>query len=71
MSHIPFYLEDDDHIPVDFIGETIGFTCQLMKLWKIEEHKYDSMKFLEQLNTAIWSKIVLLKNIGYYTILGL
>ena len=27
LSHITFYLEDDDHKPVDFIGETISFTC--------------------------------------------
>ena len=31
-SHITFYLEDDDHKPVDFNGETISFTCQLIKI---------------------------------------
>ena len=25
LSHITFYLEDDDYKPVDFKGETIGF----------------------------------------------
>ena len=32
LSHITFYLEDDDHQPVDFNGETISFTCQLIKI---------------------------------------
>ena len=33
LSHITFYLEDDDHKPVDFNNETITFTCQLIKLY--------------------------------------
>ena len=32
LSHITFYLEYDDHKPVDFNGETISFTCQLDKI---------------------------------------
>ena len=32
QSHITFYFEDDDHKPVDFNGETISFTCQLIKI---------------------------------------
>ena len=32
LSHITFYFEDDDHKPVDFDGETVSFTCQLIKL---------------------------------------
>ena len=32
LSRITFYLEDDDHKPVDFNGETISFTCQLIKI---------------------------------------
>ena len=28
VSYIIFYLEDDDHKPVDFNGGTIGFSCQ-------------------------------------------
>ena len=32
LSHIPFYLEDDDHKSVDFNGETIDFTCQRIKI---------------------------------------
>ena len=32
LSLITFYLEDDDQKPVDFNGETISFTCQLIKL---------------------------------------
>ena len=31
LCHITFYLEDDDYKPVDFIKETISFTCQLIK----------------------------------------
>ena len=32
LSHISFYLEDDDYKAVDFNGETISFTCQLIKI---------------------------------------
>ena len=32
LSHIMFYLEDDDHKAVDFHNETISFTCQLIKI---------------------------------------
>ena len=32
FSHITFYFEDDDYKAVDFNGETISFTCQLIKI---------------------------------------
>ena len=32
LSHITFYFEDDDRKPVDFNGETITFTCELIKI---------------------------------------
>ena len=32
LSHITFYFEDDDYKSVDFHGETISFTCQLIKI---------------------------------------
>ena len=32
LSHITFYLEDDDHKLVDFNQETMSFTCQLVKI---------------------------------------
>ena len=32
LSHITFYSEDDDHKPVDFNGETISFTCPIIKI---------------------------------------
>ena len=32
LSHVTFYLEDDDHKPVDFNGEGVSFTCQLIKV---------------------------------------
>ena len=32
LSLITFYFEDDDYKPVDFNGETISFTCQLIKI---------------------------------------
>ena len=32
LSHITFYFEDDDHKAVDFNGEMISFTCQLIKI---------------------------------------
>ena len=31
LSHITFYLEYDDHKPVDWNRETISFTCQIVK----------------------------------------
>ena len=31
LFHITFYLEDNDHKPVDFHAETISSTCQLIK----------------------------------------
>ena len=31
LSHITFYLEDDDYKAVDFNNETVSFTCQLIK----------------------------------------
>ena len=33
LSHITFYLEDDDYKPLDFNGETISFTSQLFKIY--------------------------------------
>ena len=35
LCHITFYFEDDDHKAVDFSGETISFTCQLIKIKKL------------------------------------
>ena len=32
LSHITFYLEVEDHIPVDFNGEILSFICQLFKI---------------------------------------
>ena len=32
LSHITFYIEGDDHKAVNFNGETISFTCQLIKI---------------------------------------
>ena len=32
LSHITFYLEDDDYKQVDFKNETISFTCQIIKI---------------------------------------
>ena len=32
LDRITFYLEDDDHQPVDFNGETLTFTIQLIKI---------------------------------------
>ena len=32
LSHIKFYFEDADYKPVSFNGETISFTCQLIKI---------------------------------------
>ena len=32
LSHITFYFEDDDHKAVDFNGEMVSFTCQLIKI---------------------------------------
>ena len=35
LSHITFYLVDDDYKSVDFHNETISFTCQLIKIKNI------------------------------------
>ena len=32
LSHITFYIEDDDHKPVDFNNDTVSLTCQLIKI---------------------------------------
>ena len=32
LSHITFFLVDDHYKPVDFINETVSFTCQLSKI---------------------------------------
>ena len=32
LSHFTFYLQDDDHKAVNFNGETVIFTCQLIKI---------------------------------------
>ena len=32
LSHITYYLEDDDHKPVKFSGEMKSFTCQLIEI---------------------------------------
>ena len=32
LSHITFYFEDNDYKAADFNGETISFTCQLIKI---------------------------------------
>ena len=37
VSHTCFRLEDDDHNPVDFNGETVSFTCQLTKIYQKNE----------------------------------
>ena len=31
LSHINFYVESDDYKPLDFNGETITITCQLVE----------------------------------------
>ena len=41
LSHIILYLEDDDYKLVDFNGETISFTCQLIKKQQKIEPKKD------------------------------
>ena len=40
LSHITFYFEDDDHKAVDFNGETISFTCQLIKIYKYKNYTH-------------------------------
>ena len=43
LSHITFYVEDDDYKPVDFNGESIFFTCQLNKILKLYTYLYKSI----------------------------
>ena len=44
LSHITICFEDDDNKPVDFNGETISCTCQLIKLYYsyIYTYKYNN-----------------------------
>ena len=42
LSHLTFYIEDDGHKPVDFHNETVRFDCQLIKIQKVNEPKYDN-----------------------------
>ena len=32
LSHVTIYHEDDDHKPLEFNGETVSFTCQLIRI---------------------------------------
>ena len=41
LSHVTFYLEDDGHEPVDFNGETVSFTCQLIKIQISNLHLFE------------------------------
>ena len=41
LSHVNFYFEDDDHKHVDFNGETISFTCQLIETQKSYLYTYN------------------------------
>ena len=51
LSHITFYFEDD-HKPVDFHGETISYTCQLIKIRiHISIHTNYSCFLIENSNT--------------------
>ena len=43
LSHITFYFEDDDHKPVDFNGETVSFTCQLIKIQNLYSKLYSKL----------------------------
>ena len=43
LSHITFYIEDDDHKAVDFNNETISFTCQLIKIQYFYLNTYNYM----------------------------
>ena len=36
MNTLSFYLEDDNHEELNFNGETLTFTLQMIKVWAIE-----------------------------------
>ena len=40
LSHIRFYFEGDDYKAVDFNGESISFTCQLIKIYNSSLYTY-------------------------------
>ena len=42
LSPFSFHVEDDDHKRIHSNGETVSFTCQLIKISKINEPKQDS-----------------------------
>ena len=54
LSHITFYLEDDDYKPVDFNGETISFTCQLIEIYSF----VFLYILLKNMNTSIYRSIL-------------
>ena len=45
LSHISFYLEDDDYKPIDFNNEIVSFTCQLIKLKNLYLYTYNYISF--------------------------
>ena len=52
LSLIRFYLEDDDHKPVDFISETVSFTCQLIKIYYSFLYDMDKYNYLSIFHTV-------------------
>ena len=43
LSHITFYLEENNHKPADFINEKISFTCKSIKIIYLIELKYHTI----------------------------
>ena len=45
LSHITFYLEDDDYKPVDFNNESVSFACQLIKIKNTNKCMYTQILY--------------------------
>ena len=58
LSHIRFYLEDDDYKAVDFNGETISFTCQKVKIYY--SYLYEFQRNLNMIQPKNETEVLLL-----------
>ena len=54
LSQSNFYFEDDDHKPVDFNGETIRFTCQLVQMEYSYLYRYQYLSKFTFICVIIW-----------------
>ena len=54
LFHIRFYFEDDDYKAVDFNGESISFTCQLIKIQNLSLYTYHYVSIYTRGNVQLY-----------------